>query len=603
MKHFYSLFIILSSIQFVKGQVVCSGVSPASIAGNYAFSWGTPANTWGSPDFNIPGTYVQDTLMLVDDGTIGNSTISGVPLANYGCGTLINNLSGKIAVVYRYDGGTASTICYMSEKALIAQNAGAIAVLIVNRPSAGADIGTGGLTVAPNVTIPVVLLNFNDGEILRAEMQNGPVTMFLGNKTGLFANDLALRTEAALIPKKGFFPALLAQNETEFNFDLGARIYNPGNLPQGNVSLRATVTNPAGNLVYDNSVSAMYIDINDSIDVAPGENFTLADFSLSTYPVGTYTLTYTASMMDLNMTNIVDEYASDNSISYSFTISESIYSAAKIDTATGLPNAKIFYRPSTNNQTYSICSVISDPNASRLAVEGLYFAAVKGTAVPGDTLITGEEMNLTLYKWEDVFIDLNDPNLGFNQLTEVAQAYFYYTDESQEGETVYGAFDSLAPLVVLEDNQRYLACVQTVNTNVYFGHDNTNYTWNTDYYLQPSCPIENDGAYFALGFGSDIPNALGIKVTEAVASTDELDNLKVLAYPNPAMNSVTISLKASGKIALTVTDISGKIVLNSTELLLNEKAEIDISTLESGVYLLKIITNDGQTSQINVVKN
>ena len=599
MKYFYSLFILLSSIQFVKGQVVCSGVSPASIAGNYAFSWGTPANTWGSPDFNIPGTYVQDTLMLVDDGSIGNSTISGVPLANYGCGTLINNLSGKIAVVYRYDGGTASTICYMSEKALIAQNAGAIAVLIVNRPSAGADIGTGGLTVAPSVTIPVVLLNFNDGEILRAEMQNGPVTMFLGNKTGLFANDLALRTEAALIPKKGFFPALLAQNETEFNFDLGARIYNPGNLPQGNISLRATVTNPAGNLVYDNSVSAMYIDINDSIDVAPGENFTLADFSLSTYPVGTYTLTYTASMMDLNMTNIVDEYASDNSISYSFTISDSIYSAAKVDTANGLPNAKIFYRPSTNNQTYSICSVISDPNASRLAVEGLYFAAVKGTAVPGDSLLTGEEISVYLYKWEDVFVDLNDPSFGFGTLTEVAQAYYYYPSELGY-ETVFAPFNEP---IVLTDNDRYLACVQTVNTNVYFGHDNTNYTWNTDYYLQPICPNENDGTYYTNGFGLDIPNALGIKVMEPVTSANELTNVKILAYPNPAMNSITIALKASGKIALTVTDISGKIVLNSTELLLNEKAEIDISTLESGVYLLKIRTNDGQTSQINVVKN
>jgi hypothetical protein len=597
MKYFYSLFILLSSIQFVKGQVVCSGVSPASIAGNYAFSWGTPANTWGSPDFNIPGTYVQDTLMLVDDGSIGNSTISGVPLANYGCGTLINNLSGKIAVVYRYDGGTASTICYMSEKALIAQNAGAIAVLIVNRPSAGADIGTGGLTVAPNVTIPVVLVNFNDGEILRAEMQNGPVTMFLGNKTGLFANDLALRTEAALIPKKGFFPALLAQNETEFNFDLGARIYNPGNQVQGDVKLTATVTNNSGAIVFNNSISGLTIQSADSIDVYPNTNNTLLNFTLGSYPSGKYKLTYSASIGN-DLTS--DDYPSDNSLSFNFIISDSIYSAAKVDTATGLPSGKTFYRPSTNNQTYSICSVISDPNASRLAVEGLYFAAVKGTTVPGDTLITGEEMNLTLYKWEDVFIDLNDPNLGFNQLTEVAQAYFYYTDESQEGETVYGAFTTPA---ALEDNQRYLACVQTVNTNVYFGHDNTNYTWNTDYYLQPSCPIENDGAYFALGFGSDIPNALGIKVTEAVASTDELDNLIVLAYPNPAMNSVTIALKASGKIALTVTDISGKIVLNSTELLLNEKAEIDISTLESGVYVLKIMTNDGQTSQINVVKN
>ena len=51
--------------------------------------------------------------------------------------------------------------------------------------------------------------------------------------------------------------------------------------------------------------------------------------------------------------------------------------------------------------------------------------------------------------------------------------YFYYTDESQEGETVYGAFTTPA---TLEDNQRYLACVQTVNINIYLGHDNTNYT-------------------------------------------------------------------------------------------------------------------------------
>ena len=600
MKYSYSLFIILSSIQFVKGQVVCSGVSPASIAGNYAFSWGTPANTWGSPDFNIPGTYVQDTLMLVDDGSIGNSTISGVPLANYGCGTLINNLSGKIAVVYRYDGGTASTICYMSEKALIAQNAGAIAVLIVNRPSAGADIGTGGLTVAPSVTIPVVLVNFNDGEILRAEIQNGPVTMFLGNKTGLFANDLALRTEAALIPKKGFFPALLAQNETEFNFDLGARIYNPGNLPQGNISLRATVTNPAGNLVYDNSVSAMYIDINDSIDVTPSENFTLADFSLSTYPVGTYTLTYTASMMDLNMTNIVDEYASDNSISYSFTISDSIYSAAKVDTANGLPNAKIFYRPSTNNQTYSICSVISDPNASRLAVEGLYFAAVKGTAVPGDTLITGEEMNLTLYKWEDVFIDLNDPNLGFNQLTEVAQAYFYYTDESQEGETVYGAFTTPA---TLEDNQRYLACVQTVNLDLYLGYDDQNYTWNTDYYLQPMFPNESDGTRFAVGFGSDLPSALGIGLVDknsiGLAETNVIEGV---AYPNPAVDNVTVSIQGEGVASLTITDVAGKTAMAKTINLVNGKSEVNIAGLEAGIYVFNVVLENGKSAQFNVVK-
>lgn len=597
MNYFISLLLVFSSVQFYNAQVVCSGVSPASIAGNYAFSWGTPANTWGSPDFNIPGTYISGELMLVDDGSLGNSTVSSVPLANYGCGTLINNLAGKIAVVYRYDGGTASTICWMSEKALIAQNAGAIAVLIVNRPSAGADIGTGGSTAAPNVTIPVVLVNFVDGEILRAEMQNGPVTMFLGNKTGLFANDLALRTDAALIPKNGIFPALLAQNGTEFNFDLGARIYNPGNQAQNDIVLNATVKNPAGTIVYNNSSSSLSIQPNDSAEVFPNTAILLPNFSLSSYPIGKYTLTYTA-IIGGEITN--DEYASDNTISFDFIISDSIFSVAKSDTTNGLPNGKLFYRPSENNQTYSICSAISNQNASRLAVEGLYFAAVKGTAVPEDSLLNGEEMSLYLYKWEDAFLDLNDPGFGFGTLTELAQSYFYYTSESQEGETVYGAFTSP---ISLTDNDRFLACVQTVNINVYLGHDNTNYEWNTNYYLQPMCPNESDGVYFANGFGLDIPNALGIKVSASTSSVAELSKFKVLAYPNPACDKLTLSSNAKGMNRVSFTDVSGKIVFSMQSEFNDKNIELDISNFQSGLYLLSIISEKGENTQFKIVKN
>jgi hypothetical protein len=311
-------------------------------------------------------------------------------------------------------------------------------------------------------------------------------------------------------------------------------------------------------------------------------------------------------MMDLNMTNIVDdEYASDNSISYTFTISESIYSAAKIDTATGLPSGKTFYRPTGNLQTYSICSVINNPNASRLAVEGLYFAATKGTAVPEDSLMAGEEMNLTLYKWEDAFADLNDAIFsvaggGFTTLTEVAQAYFYYTDESQEGETVYGAF--AAPVVLL-DNQRYLACVQTVNINLYMGHDNTNYTWNTDFYLQPISPIENDGAWNAFGFGGEDPNAVGIKVmSSAGIGISEINTVNGSAYPNPTSDDLTISIEGEGVANVTVTDISGKIAAKSVISLVNGKANFNVSALEVGMYIFNIVLENGKTSQFNVVK-
>ena len=598
MKKILLSFSIVAFAYFTNAQVIVAGVSPSNIVGNYPNAWADPAGGWGTPNFLIPGTYIQDTLMLANDGSEGLNA-QGNPVSAAACNPLINNLSGKIAVIYRGDGTTNTTSggCEFGLKALNAQNAGAIGVIIINRepgvitPGAGASGAT--------VTIPVVMLSNTDGAILVQAMANGPVEVFIGNKTGLFENDVRLSSGAALAPKQGFVPALLAQNDTEFNFSIGARIYNDGNLPQGNVSLRATVTSPAGSLVYDNSVSGMYLDINDSLDVAPSEIVNLPDFSLATYPLGTYTLTYTASLDSL------DDYASDNSISYTFTISESIYSAAKIDTATGLPSGKTFYRPSENNQTFSICSAINNPNASRLAVEGLYFASTKGTAVPEDSLMAGEEMNLTLYKWEDSFLDLNDAIFsvaggGFTTLTEVAQAYFYYTDESQEGETVYGAF--AAPVVLL-DNQRYLACVQTVNINLYMGHDNTNYTWNTDFYLQPICPNESDGTWYSTGFGVDVPSAVGIKVmSSAGIGISEINTVNGSAYPNPTSDDLTISIEGEGVANITVTDISGRIAATSVISLVNGKANFNVSALEVGMYIFNVVLENGKTSQFNVVK-
>jgi hypothetical protein len=593
MKKILLSFSIVAFAYFTNAQVIVAGVSPSNIVGNYPNAWADPAGGWGTPNFLIPGVYIQDTLMLANDGSEGLNA-QGNPVSAAACNPLLNNLNGKIAVIYRGDGTTNPTSggCEFGVKALNAQNAGAVGVIIINREPGVITPGPG--ASGATVTIPVVMLSNTDGAILVNQMQSGAVVVFIGNKTLLFANDVRLSPGAAFAPKQGFVPALLAQNGTEFNFSVGARIYNDGNLPQGNVSLRATVTNPSGNIVYDNSVSGLNISSVDSADVYPTGNFTLADFSLASYPTGTYTLTYTASLDSL------DEYASDNSISYTFTISESIYSAAKIDTATGLPSGKTFYRPSENNQTYSICSAINNPNASRLAVEGLYFAATKGTVVPEDSLMAGEEMNLTLYKWEDVFADLNDPSFGFGALTEMAQAYFYFTDESQEGETVYGAF---ASPVVLEDNQRYLACVQTVNINLYMGHDNTNYTWNTDYYLQPICPNESDGTWFASGFGTDVPNAVGIKVmSSAGIGISEINTVNGSAYPNPTSDDLTISIEGEGVATVTVTDISGRIAATSVISLVNGKANFNVSALEVGMYIFNVVLENGKTSQFNVVK-
>lgn len=570
-----SLSVILSAAA-ASAQVIVAGVSPQNIVANYTHTWADPAGGWGTPDFNIPNTFVEDTLMIVDDGSTGTNA-QGNPVSAEGCNPLINNLTGKIAVIYR-------NTCEFGAKALNAQNAGAVGVIIVNR-NPGEVIAMGAGANGANVTIPVVMLDLNDGQTLVAEMANGPVVVFMGNKTGLFPNDVSLLGRATLAPKAAMIHSLLAQNGTEFNFDLGAKVFNPGNQNQAAVTLTATITDPSGNEVYNNSVNNLSINSGfDSTEVAPG---TLPNFSLATYSAGEYTLTYTATI-----NGVTDEYLDDNTLTYKFSFNDSVFSYAK--PVNGSISAANHYRPGTNNQTYSVCTVINDANANRVQAEGVYFSATKAA---NTAPLDGEEIALYLYKWEDAFADLNDANLAFNTLTEVASGFYYYPGDLQD-QIVYGAFNTP---VALENNQRYLACAQTVNLDLYLGYDNTDYTYNTDYYLQPMFPNESDGTYFAIGFGTDLPTALGVKL-DAVANVSENNVIDGKAYPNPANDNITISIEGEGVASLNVTDVSGKTVMTNSVSLVAGKSDVNIASLESGMYIFNVTLENGKTAQFNVVK-
>jgi hypothetical protein len=566
-----------------QSQVICAVQAPAGIAGNYEFTWADPAGgDWGTPNFLIPGTFVVDTLMMVNDGSAGLNA-QGNPISAEGCGALLNDLTGKIAVIYR-------NTCEFGLKAKNAQDAGAVGVIIVNREPG--VIAMGGGADGANVTIPVAFVSDATGALMITQMANGPVVVFLGNKTGLFNNDGGLTKGTSLISKSSGVVSQLAANGSEFNFAVGTRVYNYGIDDQPNATVTATVTDPTGATVYSNSVGPIAIVSGDSAEFFPGGANSFPDFSLPNYISGRYTLTYS---LDLG---VGDDYNADNTVSSDFVVNDTIFTYAMIDTVTGLPMTDNGYRPSTNNATFSTCMVIKDPNASRIGVSGIYFSA--STATASEVELTGEEMSLNLYKWEDVFTNLDDPALAFTALNAVTFGYYFYPSDLQ-GEVVYGEFNTQ---VILEDNQRYLACVQTVNLNVYLGHDTkTNYLMNESYYLQPITPNESDGTYFAVGFGSDAISSMGLRVFSADELTlDEVAKIEGMAYPNPANEVVTVSMDAEGSAKLKVTDVTGKIALESAVSLVNGKTEVNIAALESGVYIFNVTLENGQTSQFNVVK-
>lgn len=74
-----------------------------------------------------------------------------------------------------------------------------------------------------------------------------------------------------------------------------------------------------------------------------------------------------------------------------------------------------------------------------------------------------------------------------------------------------------------------------------------------------------------------------------VTSVDEFSksDLKVKVYPNPAIDQIVIETNESEMLEVSIFDLKGMKIGNFTE------KKIDISNLESGAYIISVITNDG----------
>jgi hypothetical protein len=123
--------------------------SPASIAGDY---------TGASADFGAPltATGVTGDFELVDDGSATGSE---------GCGALVGFTSGRVAVI---DRGT----CEFGTKVLNAENAGAIAAIVVNNQGDGV-ITMGAGAQGNQVSIASAMIGQSDGDTIKAELGGG----------------------------------------------------------------------------------------------------------------------------------------------------------------------------------------------------------------------------------------------------------------------------------------------------------------------------------------------------------------------------------------------------------------------------------------------
>jgi hypothetical protein len=483
----YFLFSILlcSSLQ---AQVALLGISPQPIANNYISTWAKPENGWGSPNFNYPGNYLEDTIILINDGSSGINA-QGNPVSGEGCNSPINSVAGKIAVIYRNN-------CEYSIKALNALSAGAVGVIIVNNQSNQVIEMPAG-SFGNDVNIPVMMVDLADGQTLINSSQQTPTVVRMGNIIGYFSNNLSLDPENTLLPKKGMTPISLAQNGNEFSFHVGTKITNNGNMPQSNITLNVKVYNPNNTIVYNHSLNNLSIVPGNELVTFPSS---FPAFQLPSYEVGNYKLVYQIGGPNQ------EQWPQDNILEYPFSFTNNIFSYSKKNTQTSFPNSEQYLRPpggAAGEISFRICNVFQDPNASRVSANGLYFALSK----PDTALSIQDTVKLYLYKWNNPFYSVNDPLLSYDSLDLIAFGNYVFQSDLQE-QSVYGAFNQS---VVLQDNQRYLACAQTTDPYVYFGFSNNKYTRNVSHYGQPLVPIEYATEYSNSGI-SGLASSLGLKL-------------------------------------------------------------------------------------------
>ncbi|MDQ3100535.1 MAG: T9SS type A sorting domain-containing protein [Bacteroidota bacterium] len=539
---------------------------PESITGPLDFTW---SDTWAA-DLDSAELAVTAPLVLVDDGTEADSLGCTDPLVNSA------ELTGNIALVYR-------GVCEFGAKALNAEMAGAVGVIIINNVG-GAPVGMAAGEFGDQVTIPVVMISDVDGVLLRENMlTSDSVVVRIGSLTGVFPFNLGFNNMRILLPEFAAAPSELVMGSDDFTIPLGAWIYNYGNQAQSNVSLQVEIMQN-GSSVYNETSTA------DSIPLEDSAYFQLPVFDQAPY-TGRYEVTYTI------VSDSTDAYDIDNVFTTSVQIGD-IFSYAEVDDTTGIPETNTYYSFNSPEGSRS-CIYFSHPNASRVAATGMY---VNFSAHP-DSTFAGNFVAVQVNEWS-----ITDPtalDLPTNEtLNPIEEADHILTDE-ERGETFFIPFLNA---VALEDNSSYLFCVVTNENLTYHGYDgDLMYDQNMETNSVPVTYI------YATAAGSTslqwfdgtliTPPSIGVHMIDVnTIGINENERMEITPFPNPTADQIKIPVAGqSGLAMLNIFDIAGAKVSEQQVNIAGEQLVVDMKGISNGTYMFNMTFTDGRQASFRVV--
>ncbi|MCB0770842.1 MAG: hypothetical protein KDC00_10610, partial [Flavobacteriales bacterium] len=540
------------------------------IANTYSNTYATAANSWNVPDMTIPANSIEDILVIGRDGTGADSL---------GCEELVNSeeITGHIAMIYR---GT----CPFGTKALNAQNAGAIGVLLISNGDDLAITMLGG-DDGPNVNIPVVMISQSSGAIIRPVLDAEEVTAFIGNNFGAFEYNLNIDRYDLLVPSASQVPPVLAMDASEYQVDLGAFIHNFGSEMQSSARLRAVVT-MEGNELYN--------EVSDNQTLFPGDSLfvELPQFNQPGYD-GSYAITYSVESDN--------EEGAPNDNTYSIPLKfGDVFTYVPV--ANGIPVSENHVVPAEPSGAFRTCIQFSDTNASRLTATGVYFSATtpNDEVDPQDSVLTDLLVIVQAYLWLDP-IDNAFTLPTSSGLASLTVGTYSFPDNLQ-GEHVFIPFEDV---LELEDDARYLVCVETSDPFVRHGWNETvDYTTNAQFFNEPTSMIQNGADWFNGFSGLAGSPSIGLLTVNPFAGVvDNGNQVTVTPFPNPTNDVVRIPMKGfSGAGLLQMFDVNGaKVAERNITVGADNAMVVDVNGISAGTYLFHMEFQNGQRSDFRVV--
>jgi hypothetical protein len=576
--------------------------SPPSLAGVY---------TYGTAQFGPDLTsdvWCGDAVVIKDASS--NPTL--------GCDPNILNAADLVGKFVLIDRGT----CNFSLKAYNGQLAGAKACIIFNNvPGAGVQ-GMGAGSNGADVTIPTVMLSYEDGVKIKAAIAGGATVNFcLGNIR--FPNDLSTNNRAGICHAPfGSFPLAWLRADDDFVITPGASVTNKGqNLGTG-VKLNAKISytpNGGSSTQFYNKTS----DPGITVEVDSTNDIILESKSILGFAdkVGKGSIAYT-------ITSDSSEAAiADNTAVSEFYLTNNIFSKARLAANGRDPFITTSYRRSDGTNAEYI-SGYTIPYCKDCKLDTILF----NMAVSSPSILGGLVAEANLYGWNDANGDGDATNDELSYLalgtytfdaadtrtSAIARVPIQDFNTGNDGFTIpdnnFGVFIGVrysgpeTPFFGFDEGIDYL-CDNTVKTNAgTLRIDDLPYLGITGYDPNTGVPDIDNASFRFTGLSAPLAASMvfsNLKV-DSKQLTDQEAQIKL--YPNPVKDKFVVDLvlnETNSKVIYEVLDNSGKIIFQSVDKNPGKefKARFNVQNLSNGLYHLLVRTDKGfKQASFEVVK-